>query len=204
MAKIIVVGANGTIGHAVADLLEKQYEVARVGHSRGGYTVDLSNKGSIAALFDAIGPCDAVVCVAGLSRFAGIDSASDEDFAVSIGHKLMGQVNLARMAVGHLPTTGSITLTTGLLAREPMAGTVPTAMVNAGLEGFVRAAALDLAGGIRINAVSPIFVTQTAVAMGMGEAGTMPAAETAKAYQAAVAGDMTGRVLDVRDYGEVV
>jgi NAD(P)-dependent dehydrogenase (short-subunit alcohol dehydrogenase family) len=204
MAKILVVGANGTIGHAVADLLENQYAVIRVGHSRGEHTVDLGDKASIAALFDTIGGCDAVVCAAGLSRFAGIAAASDDDFAVSIGHKLMGQVNLARIAVKHLPATGSITLTTGLLAREPMAGTAPTAMVNAGLEGFVRAAALDLADGIRINAVSPIFVTQTAVAMGMGETGTMPASETAKAYQAAVAGDMTGRVLDVREYGEVI
>ena len=84
-----------------------------------------------------------------------------------------------------------------------MPGTAPTAMVNAGLEGFVRAAALDMADGGRINAVSPIFVTATAQRMGMPAAGTMSAAETAKAYEAAVNGDMTGQVLDVRDFGTV-
>lgn len=203
MAKIIVVGASGTIGKAVADLLEKQNEVVRVAHSQGDFRVDLSSKASIRALFDRIPGCDAVICAAGQSRFAGLAAASDEDFAVSIDHKLMGQVNLARVGLDYLPATGSITLTTGLLARQPMAGTAPTAMVNAALEGFVRAAALDLADGVRLNAVSPIYVTETAVAMGMGPSGTMSASETAKAYQAALSGTMTGQILDVRDFGEV-
>ena len=37
----------------------------------------------------------------------------------------------------------------------------------------------------------------------MDKAGTMSATETAKAYQSSVAGNMTGQVLDVRDYGKV-
>jgi NAD(P)-dependent dehydrogenase (short-subunit alcohol dehydrogenase family) len=76
-------------------------------------------------------------------------------------------------------------------------------MVNAAGEGLVRAAALDASNGIRINAVSPIFVTGTATKMSMDKAGTMSAIETAKAYQSCVAGDMTGQVFDVRDYGKV-
>ena len=74
-------------------------------------------------------------------------------------------------------------------------------MVNAALEGFVRAAALDASNGIRINAVSPILVTETATKMGMDQTGTMSAIETAKAYQACIAGNRTGKALDVRDYG---
>jgi hypothetical protein len=56
---------------------------------------------------------------------------------------------------------------------------------------------------IRINAVSPIFVTETALTLGMDTAGSMTAAETAKAYQASVQGSMSGQVLDARDYGKV-
>ena len=93
--------------------------------------------------------------------------------------------------------------TMGLLAREPWPGTVPTAMVNAALEGFVRAAALDASNGIRINAVSPILVTETATKMGMDKAGTISATETAKAYQSCMAGNITGQVLDDRDYGKL-
>ena len=40
-------------------------------------------------------------------------------------------------------------------------------MVNAGLEGFVRAAALELPRNLRINAVSPPWVKETMVKLGM-------------------------------------
>lgn len=203
MAKIIIVGASGTIGHAVADLLEQGNKVIRAGHTRGDYTVDLAEKTSIKELFAAVGSFDALVCAAGRSCFGKIDEASDDDFAVGLNHKLMGQVNLVRLAIGPITDNGSITLTSGLLGREPAPGTVPTAMVNAALEGFVRAAALDRIKGIRINAVSPIFVTDTAKRMGMGSAGTMSTIETAKAYRACVEGEMNGQVIDVRDYGKV-
>jgi NAD(P)-dependent dehydrogenase (short-subunit alcohol dehydrogenase family) len=202
MAKIIIIGASGTIGRAVADLLGIGNEVIRVGHRKGDYTVDLGSKASMEKLLESTGSVDAIVCAAGHSRFSTLENATDEDFMVSIQHKLMGQVNLVRIAPRHLAPKGSITITTGLLAREPWPGTVPTALVNAALEGFVRAAALDVAPGLRINAVSPVLVTQTAKQMGMGIAGTMSAAETAKAYRAAVQGDMTGQVLDARDYGQ--
>ncbi len=203
MAKIIVVGASGTIGNAVADLLVPDHEVIRVGHRAGDFTVDLSAKASIANLFEKIGAFDVIVSAAGASRFGKTVGASDEDFRVGIDNKLMGQVNLVRLALGRIAAGGAITLTTGLLAREPWPGTAPTAMVNAGLEGFVRAAALDLVPDIRLNAVSPILVTETARKMGMGTAGAMSAAETARAYLASIDGDMTGQVLDVRDYGTI-
>ena len=203
MAKIIVVGASGTIGNAVADLLMPDHEVIRVGHREGDFTVDLSAKASIASLFERIGAFDVIVSAAGASRFGKTGEASDEDFRVGIENKLMGQVNLVRLALGRITAGGAITLTTGLLAREPWPGTVPTAMVNAALEGFVRAAALDLAPDIRLNAVSPILVTETARRMGMDAVGSMPATETARAYQASIDGDMTGQVLDVRDFGKI-
>ena len=204
MAKVIIIGANGTIGSAVADLLAQDHEVIRVGNRQGDHTVDLSSKTSIQALFEKVGPFDALVCAAGVSQFAGVHDARDEDFDISISNKLMGQVNLIRLASGHISAGGSITITTGMLGRTPGPGTAPTAMVNAGLEGFVRAAALDIGEGFRVNAVSPVFVTETAQRMGMGPAGTMSAAETAKAYQACVQGDMTGQALDARDYGRTV
>jgi NAD(P)-dependent dehydrogenase (short-subunit alcohol dehydrogenase family) len=203
MAKIIVIGASGTIGREVVDLFKKKHEVICVGNHQGDYLVDLTLKGTIEDLFETTGSVDAVVCAAGHSRFAKVSEASDDDFAFSIEHKLMGQINLVRVALRAVNPNGSITLTTGLLAQTPWPGTVPTAMVNAALEGFVRAAALDVENGIRINAVSPILVTETALEMGMAETGTMSAAQTAKAYQACVEGGMTGQVLDVRDYGEI-
>ena len=203
MAKIIIIGAFGTIGTAVADLLAEGNDVIRVGHQQGELTVDLGSKASITALFENTGTFDALVCAAGVSRFGSALEAHDDDFAVGINNKLMGQVNLIRLAPSYITENGSITITSGMLGQTPGPGTAPTALVNAGLEGFVRAAALDVGKGIRINVVSPIFVTETAVRMGMGPSGTMSAAETAKAYQASVLGDMTGQTLDAREYGAI-
>ncbi|MEJ2638469.1 MAG: short chain dehydrogenase [Desulfosarcinaceae bacterium] len=204
MAKIMIIGASGTIGKAAAELLAPGNDIVRVGKSRGDDTVDLASKASIEALFNRIETVDAIVCAAGESRFAPLDQAGDEDFTVSITSKLMGQVNLVRIGWRHVAVQGSITLTSGLLAREPWPGTVPTAMVNAALHGFVRAAALDIENSIRINVVSPVYVTETAQAMDMATSGTMTASETAKAYKAGVEGQMTGQVLDVREYGSLI
>jgi NAD(P)-dependent dehydrogenase (short-subunit alcohol dehydrogenase family) len=203
MAKIMIIGASGTIGQAVAELLSPGNEILRIGNSRGDDTVDLSSKASIEALFERTGALDAIVCAAGTARFAALGQASDEDFAVSIDQKLMSQVNLVRIGHRYITGPGSITLTSGMLAREPWPGSVPVAMVNAALHGFVRSAALDIENGLRLNVVSPILVTETARTRGMATAGTMSAAETAKAYKACVDGPMTGQVLDVRDYGTV-
>ena len=57
MSKIIIVGASGTIGRAVADLLGQTHQVIRVGNRQGDYTVDLSSKASIEFVFFAYAPC---------------------------------------------------------------------------------------------------------------------------------------------------
>ena len=108
----------------------------------------------------------------------------------------MGQVSLARMAKDHLRDRGSITLTTGVLGMHPMQGSASISMVNAGLEGFVRAAALEMPRKIRINAVSPPWVKETMVKFGMDPASGLAAATVAKAYVAAVEGSHQGKILD--------
>jgi NAD(P)-dependent dehydrogenase (short-subunit alcohol dehydrogenase family) len=58
---------------------------------------------------------------------------------------------------------GSVTVTSGVLARQPMPGGAAISMVNAGLEGFVRGAAAEAPRGVRVNAVSPPWVTETLI-----------------------------------------
>lgn len=203
MRKIIVVGATGTIGKAVSDLLARDHKVIRVGNRQGDFTVDLRSKTSIEKLFKTVGTVDGVVCTAGAMRFGKVGEVSDNDFVESINNKLLWQINLVRIAIGFLNPKGFITLTTGMLSREPLPSTVPAAMVNAALEGFVRAAALDVGKGIRINAVSPIFINITARKMGLTDIGTMTKEEAAKAYLVIAEGEMTGQILDAREYGTV-
>ncbi len=95
---------------------------------------------------------------------------------------------------------GSFTLTAGILARQPIPGSVAVSMANGALESFARAAALELDRGIRVNTVSPAFIKETMEMMGMDPTPGISAADTAKAYVAAVKGDQNGETLDATDY----
>jgi NAD(P)-dependent dehydrogenase (short-subunit alcohol dehydrogenase family) len=141
-----------------------------------------------------------VVCAAGGARFGPLDDLAYDDYLFSFRSKLMGQVNLVRIGRTCINDNGSFTLTSGVLAREPMPGSSAVSMVNAGLEGFVRAAQLELERGVRVNVVSPVWVQETLLAMGHKTMEGMPAALVARAYVASVTGAMKGMVLDVNDY----
>ncbi|HEY9639402.1 MAG TPA: short chain dehydrogenase [Coleofasciculaceae cyanobacterium] len=196
--KIAVIGASGTIGQAVVQALAPRHQVIQVGRSRGEYQVDLASKHSIQQLFEAIAPFDAVVSAAGQAKFAPLSALTDEDFQFSLANKLMGQVNLVRVGLAYVTDRGSFTLTSGVLSGEPMPGSAAISLVNAGLEGFMRAAALEAPRGIRVNVVSPPWVSETLVAMGQAGSGGLPAAQVAAAYVAAVESQRTGEVLDAR------
>ena len=195
--KILVIGASGTIGAAVVRMLEVEHQVHGASHTRSALVIDLADPDSIRRLYADLGRLDAVVSAAGDGVFRPLLDLSDEDFALCLGNKLMGQVNLVRFGVDVLADGGSFTLTTGILSRQPMPGSAAISIANAGLEGFVRAAALELPRGLRINAVAPGWVRETLVAMQMDPNIGTPAAQVAQAYIRAVEGDMTGQVLDI-------
>ncbi len=198
--KILIIGASGTIGKAVTEKLKANHEVITANHNSGDYQVDLGSKASITAMFEQVGPVDAVISTTGMAQFGTLEQLSDADYQLGLDNKLMGQVNLVRIGKAYLSEGGSVTLTSGFLAQNPMPGSISLSMVNGALEGFVRAAALELGESLRVNTVSPVFVTETAQAMGMGTEGTLSAEQTANAYQASIEGNMTGQILDVRDY----
>ncbi|MGK9233361.1 short chain dehydrogenase [Inquilinus limosus] len=190
--KIIVIGASGTIGAAVAVALEERHEVVRTSRT-GSPAVDMEDPESITTLLESAGPVDAVVCCAAGARMAPLD-APDAEFFRGLEGKLLGQVKLLRQALPHLSDGGSVTLTAGTFD-PPMAGAAFGALVNAGLEAFVRAAALELPRGLRVNAVSPGWVRETLQAMGRDGAAGTPVAEVARAYVEAVEGTISGQVI---------
>jgi NAD(P)-dependent dehydrogenase (short-subunit alcohol dehydrogenase family) len=196
--RVLVLGASGTIGRAVVAALQPEHDVLGVAHRAGQLTVDLADPHSIRDLLREAGTLDAIVCAAGSAKFAPLARLSDRDFEFSLANKLMGQVNLVRYGFAHLHDGGSFTLTSGVLSRAPVPGGAAVSLVNAGLEGFARAAALEAPRGIRVNVVCPGWVSETLVAMGKeGDAGT-PAATVAQAYVESVTGSMSGQVLEPR------
>ncbi|MEM9471017.1 MAG: short chain dehydrogenase, partial [Pseudomonadota bacterium] len=198
--KILIVGATGLIGGAVADALSQDHDLIRAGYSDGDVKVDLGSKTSIEAMYKTVDTVDAVISTAGLAGFAPFNELDDAAYDLALGNKLMGQVNLVRSGKDYLSEGGSFTLTAGILSRQPMPGSVAISMANGALESFAKAAALELENGLRINTVSPVFVKETMEMMGMDPGPGLSATDTAKAYVTAVEGSMTGETLDAPDY----
>lgn len=194
--KVIVIGATGTIGRAIVQTIGSRHEVIPVSFSNSVIKVDIADKASITKMFGKTGRVDAVISAAGLAKFGSMTSLTDADFALGLNNKLMGQVNLVRSGIDHINDNGSITLTSGILSRRPMKGSAAISLVNSALEGFGRAAALEMPRGIRINIVSPNWVVDTLRALNMDPSIGTPVEVVARAYVLSLEGTMNGEVLD--------
>jgi NAD(P)-dependent dehydrogenase (short-subunit alcohol dehydrogenase family) len=197
--KVMVIGATGTIGKALVTALGGRHEVIRVSRKLG-IKVDIEDSRSIKQLFENIKPIDAVVSCAGRAAFRPLAQLTDDDFQLSLRSKLMGQVNLVRIGMNHVRDSGSFTLTGGVLAHEPTAGGAAISMVNAGLEGFVLGASVEMPRGLRVNVVSPPWISETLKTLDMDPSLGIPAAAAAKAYVAAIEGNYNGQTLDARKF----
>ncbi|MEG0008876.1 MAG: short chain dehydrogenase [Aeromonas sp.] len=197
--KIVIVGASGTVGSAVTELLAQDHQVIRVGHRQGDAQVDMTDSASIAALFDGIGRFDALVVASGNVAFAPFPEMTDEQWQTGLESKLMGQIRLTRAAIPHLNDGGSVTLISGILSEEPINWGVSASTINGAIEHFVRAAACELPRGLRINVVSPTVLTESMDKYADFFPGfvPVPAARVAQAYKKSVLGVQSGQVFRV-------
>ena len=197
--RIAVIGATGTIGKAVAGELGIRHEVIRIGRTSGQYQADITSDISIHELFSRLGSIDAVVVATGNTHFGPLAGMTADQFKIGLRDKLLGQVNVALIGQHYLAPGGSITLTTGILNEEPILGGANAASVNAAVEGFVRAAAIEMPRGIRINAVSPTVLQESIETYGAFFRGfeAVPASRVALAYSRSIEGAQTGKVYRV-------
>lgn len=193
--RVIVIGATGTLGRFVVEALTKRHQVVPVSYRQCQIKVDLGDPSSIAEMYRMIGQVDAVISTAAAARSAPLAELTDEDFALSLRNKLMGQVNLVRLGFAWVTDGGSFTLTSGALALRPRVGSALKSLTNAGVEGFTRAAALEAPRGIRLNVVSPPLVAETLAAKGLDPSIGMAAATIAQAYVQSLEGTQNGMVL---------
>lgn len=198
--KILIVGASGTLGQAVTQHLGQHHDVVTAGRRSGDHRVDLTDDAGVRALFQQTGLLDAVIATTGQLHFGPLQDMTAAQFNSGLQDKLLGQVRLALAAQHHLRAGGSITLTSGIVSAQPISDGSNATAVNAGLEGFVRAAACELvARGLRINVVSPTVLEESMVAYAPYFPGFEPAAASrvALAYQRAVEGIQSGQTLTV-------
>src|SRR5271155_3105882 len=188
--KILIIGASGPIGRAVAEELSIDHQILKAGRSHGDFRVDIRDRDSVLQLFKEVGMLDAIVCAAGHVHFDPLDRMNFEKFQVGLQDKLMGQVNLVLAGQASLNNGGSFTLTSGSLSEIPIRDGTSASMVDGALESFVRAAAIELPRGLRINAVSPTILQESMEAYGYYFYGyeAVPAKRVALAYARSIGG----------------
>ncbi|WP_137818789.1 short chain dehydrogenase [Pseudomonas sp. 2FG] len=197
--RVLLIGASGTIGRAIDHELKDRHEIVRVGHSSGDYQVNITDSRSIRALFEKVGPFDALVSAVGKLHFGALAEMTEKEYAIGLKDKLMGQVNLLLIGREFINDDGSFTLTSGILSEDPIRAGSSASMVNAAVNGFVRGAAIELPRGLRVNAVSPNVLVESMGSYGPFFRGfkPVPAAEVALAYAKSVEGAQTGQVYRV-------
>lgn len=156
--KIVIVGASGTMGSYLANVLEKEHEVIRADRKGADAQVDITSPKSIEDMYKQIGPFDALICTAGPTYVGPWKNLNDITFRNGVEGKMMGQINLVLIGQHYIKPKGSFTLITGALTHDPQKNFANASAANAAVEGFVRAAAIELENGIRINAVSPTVI----------------------------------------------
>ncbi len=207
----VVVGGHTGIGRAVAQALGQRAGRVVVASRRNG--LDIADPTATDRYFDQLGPVDHVVFTAGSQapggRLADVELAAAK---AAFDVKFWGSLAVAKAAAKHLRPGGTLTLTTGFLARRTVPGTFVKTAMNAGLEAVAKVLARELAP-IRVNVVSPGLTDTEAYeamdatsrrAMLDRAAGNLPAGrhgrpqDLAQGYLLAIDNPfMTGAVIDI-------
>jgi NAD(P)-dependent dehydrogenase (short-subunit alcohol dehydrogenase family) len=156
--KIIIVGASGTMGKHLTSAFNKEHEVITAASKGCDVQVDITSTSSIENMYKHVGAFDALISTAGPTFVGPWKKLTDKEFRKGIDGKMMGQINLVLIGQHYISSKGSFTLITGALTHEPQLNFANASAANGAVEAFVRAAAIELENGIRINAVSPTVI----------------------------------------------
>lgn len=194
--RILLVGAAGTLGTAVHEVLgTRGHDVLTAGRSGGDLRYDITDPAQVRELYDRAGRVDAVVSAAGQVPYKSVGDLTPDDYLSAFTGKVLSQIDLVRQGLPRIAERGSFTLITGVTTREPIVTGAAASMANGAVEAFVRAAAIEIAPQ-RINAVSPTVFTESLDHYGSFFPGMPPVdlADVAQAYVRSVEGPQTGQV----------
>lgn len=174
--RAVVTGGARGIGAAVGEVLHRAgYEVvlgdtradvaersaARLGTGASAFELDVADAAAVQRLAETLrhrwdGGLDALVTAAGMEVNATLPELEQRDWDRMLAVGLTGQylclrafLPLLREAQGAVVCVGSV------MGHAVYPGASAYAATKAGLEGFVKAAALDCAPGVRVNCVLP-------------------------------------------------
>ncbi|WP_417311322.1 SDR family oxidoreductase [Ectopseudomonas khazarica] len=162
----IIVGGHTGIGRALADALRERPGRVLVASRRSG--LDVTDPSAVERYFEAIGTIDHLIFTAGSQAPGG--QLLDMDLSTAraaFDTKFWGSLAVAKVGARYLRAGGSLTLTSGFLARRAVPGTFVKTAMNAALEAVAKVLARELAP-LRVNVVSPGLTDSEAYA-GMAE-----------------------------------
>lgn len=175
---VVVTGAARGIGAGIAatfarsgwhvvladlspEVVETASEVsAETGGATTGVVSDVSSPDGAAAILAAvteIGGFRALVNNAGITRDAMIKKMTQEAFTATTRVNLGGPIRLNATLAEHLADGGTI-VNISSKSSQGNVGQFNYALSKAGLLGYTRALAIELAPRIRVNAISPGFI----------------------------------------------
>lgn len=197
--KVIVIGANGTIGSAVTALLKgKGYEVIEAYRKSEQYPCDITDAASIRALYDLVEDIQHVVCCAGGVHFGPVQDMEKKHLDIGFQSKIGGQVQVVLEGIRHknVSKSASFTLTSGMLDEDPIPLSAAASLANGALAGFARGASVGMPDKQRVNVVSPTLITESVPKYEAYFPGTIPvdASVAAMSYLKSLAGGENGRV----------
>jgi len=169
---VLVTGGNRGIGLAIARRLAAEGDnvvvTSRSGDPVDGLTVaacDIKDTDQVDAAFtiaeEANGPVEVLVANAGITKDQLLALMSEDDFADVVNTNLTGAYRLAKRAVRGMIRLrrGRIILISSVVGLLGSAGQANYAASKAGLVGFARSLARELASrNITVNVVAPGFV----------------------------------------------
>jgi 3-oxoacyl-[acyl-carrier protein] reductase len=162
----LVCGSTRGIGRAVAKALaDEGARVAINGRTNAPFPADVSVPAQATALVHRVaeefGRLDILFCNAGGPPAAPFKDQPAEAWQVAINLNLLSTVHLARAALPIMRKAqwGRIICLTSVAAKQPLPGLILSTTTRAGVLGFAKALADEVAtDGITVNSICPGFI----------------------------------------------